>query len=497
MELEHPQLVASLTEPLSASGEEVRRLSGVASWLELRADLVGDVPAERLRELFAGRLIYTLRSRAEGGAFAAARERRRKRIEQGSPGFDLVDLEGERDLGAGVLREIAPERRLISWHGAAADAHSLRARLEPLLATPAALYKLVPHATTAGEDLAVIELLTAFGRSDVVAFATGLAGFWTRIVAPRFGSRLIFGSVGPTPAAAGQPTIDRLVGDWGLPALPPASRLFGVVGKPALRSLSPRLHQAAYRELGIDALYVPFEIEHFGDFWLELVEGEQLARAGLPIAGLSVTSPYKEIAFAVAGAASPLAERLQAANTLVRPRGVWEAESTDAEGVVAALVAAGVEPRGRRTAVVGCGGAGRAAALGLAMGGAEVAIVNRGAERGLDAARALRLPFVPLDELDPSRFDLFVHATPLGRDGEEPAPLPLEGVAPGAVVIDLVYGEAPTALVVAARERGLLAIDGREVLLHQAAPQFLRMTGRELPVGVARRALGLEGGEAA
>jgi 3-dehydroquinate dehydratase/shikimate dehydrogenase len=203
--------------------------------------------------------------------------------------------------------------------------------------------------------------------------------------------------------------------------------------------------------------------------------------------------PHKEIAFAVAGAASPLATRLQAANTLVRTRGVWEGESTDAEGVVEALRARGIDPRGRRAVVVGCGGAGRAAAVGLSLAGAEVALVNRGAERGLAAARALGLPFVPLTELDPSRFGLFVHATPLGRAPVDELPLPVGRLPAGSVVVDLVYGDRPTRLVAECLRHALVAVDGREVLLRQAVPQFRAMTGRELPVALGRRVLGLDG----
>jgi 3-dehydroquinate dehydratase/shikimate dehydrogenase len=172
--------------------------------------------------------------------------------------------------------------------------------------------------------------------------------------------------------------------------------------------------------------------------------------------------------------------------------GVWEGESTDSEGVLGALAARGVGVAGRRAAVVGCGGAGRAAALGLARGGAEVALVNRGEERGLAAARQLGLPFVPWRELDLARFDLVVHATPLGRgDGDAP-PFDVAPLAVGAVVVDLVYGEAPTALVESARALGLVAVDGREVLLAQAIPQFRAMTGRELPRELAAEVLGLD-----
>jgi len=494
-EMKRPLLVATLGEPPSADGEELRRLSREADWLEIRADLVGELDVDWLRARFRGALLYTLRSRGEGGRFTASRERRRQRFLADSGKYDFVDLEAERDLTPELLAAIDPARRLISWHGPAGDLAALRARSRSLRATPAAHVKLVPRAAASGDELPVLALLAESETENLTAFAAGEVGTWTRVAAPHLGSRLVYGSAGATPAAPGQLSIARLRRDWGLPHLGPVRMLFGLVGNPALRSLSPRLHNAIYAALGLEALYVPFEVDHFGDFWLEIVETEHLDRIGLPLAGLSVTSPYKEVAAAVAGATSPLANRLQAANTLVRRRGVWEGESTDAEGVVAALAARGITPRGRRAAVLGCGGAGRAAALGLALTGAEVLLFNRGAERGLEAARRLGLPFAPLDELEPERFDLLVNATPLGGEGDEAPPIDLAAVGDEAVIVDLVYGEQPTPLVAAARRRGLVGVDGREVLLHQAIPQFRAMTGRELPLALGRQVLGIEEAE--
>ncbi len=486
-------LIASLVEPPSAEGAELAALAGRATALEVRADRVGDLDPDWLRDRFAGPLVYTLRSRAEGGEFGGSRERRHRRMLEVAARYDRVDLEGDRDLVPELLAAIPPERRILSWHGPAADLAGLRSRLRHLVATPAALYKLVPRAVHSGEELVPLALLAELGRRDVAAFAAGPVGAWTRLIAPRLGAPVVFAAAGGEPAAPGQLSLARLARDYGLPELGEARALFGVVGSPALPSLSPRLHNAAYRALGVPAIYVPFEVPSFADFWLEVVESALPANLGLPLGGLSVTTPHKDVAFAVAGATSPLAQRLQTVNTLTRRAGVWEGESTDAEGVVEALRARAVEPKGRRAAVVGCGGAGRAAALGLALAGAEVAVVNRGAERGLAAARALGLPFVALADLDVSRFDLFVHATPLGRAVADELPLPVARLPEGSAVVDLVYGEAPTRLVAEAARRGLAAVDGREVLLCQARPQFRAMTGQELPVEVGRVALGLAG----
>jgi len=489
-------LVATLTTAPTPADTHLEAALTDASWLEVRADLVGDLDPAPLRRRFAGELLYTLRSRAEGGGAELSPERRKRRLIEAAERYDRVDLEAARDLAPDLLKAIPPEKRLLSWHGPAAPVDALKATFERMAAVDAALYKLIPTALQPGEEIPPLLLLAALEREDVCAFAAGAAGAWTRLIAPRLGAPVVYAALGEIPGAPGQITLERLRDDFGLPELRPVEKLFGVVGNPVAHSLSPRLHNAAYRALGIPALYLPFHAAAFGDFWLEVVENEALEQLGFPLRGLSVTTPFKEAALAVAAATSPRAELIGAANTLVWNQGVWEGETTDPDGVVLPLRSRGIEPRGRRAAVVGAGGAGRAAAEGLAVAGAEVTLVNRGAERGERAASLLKLPYLPLDRFDPAEFDLLVHATPLGRAGGrqedgEALPFPVDGLRPGTVVIDLVYGEAPTPLVRAAAARGLTAIDGREVLLYQALGQFRMMTGQEMPLDLARRVVGL------
>ncbi len=481
-------LVATLVEPTAPSA--VSRLAGRADLLELRADRVGDVPAAVLRGAFPGRLLYTLRSSAEGGAGEDAAASRRERLAWAArEGYDLVDLEARRDLHSDLLATITPERRLLSWHGGPADVAELQARAEAMLEVPAAYYKLVSTAEAHGQELAPLALLRSLGRLDVVAFAQGEIGRWTRLLAPRLGAPLVFAAV-EQPGAAGQLGLDRLREDYGLPDLPPLRFVCGVVGNPVEHSLSPRLHNRAYREGGIEALYLPFHVERFGEFWLEIVESGALADLGFPLRGLSVTSPYKATALALAGASSPLAGYVGSANTLVSRDGVWEAESTDGEGVLGPLRRRQIAVEGRSAAVLGAGAAGRAAAAALARAGAGVTLVNRDPARLERSVAELRLRGHAWEDFDPGGYDLLVHATPLGRRPGDSLPLDPERLATGATVIDLSYLRAgPTPLVEAVRAAGRRAVDGREVLLYQAVPQFELMTGRPIPIELARRLL--------
>ncbi len=198
--------------------------------------------------------------------------------------------------------------------------------------------------------------------------------------------------------------------------------------------------------------------------------------------GLTVNAPYKETALAAAVEATALARQAGAANTLLRAGDSWRADTADADGVLVALESRGVEVAGLQAAVVGCGGAGRAAALGLQRAGARVTLVNRGAERGRFASHLLGLPVAPLAGFDPRPFSLVVHATPLV---EEP-PFPVSGLEEGTTVVELVYGPGSTPLMTAAAARGCRTIDGREVLLVEAGRQFRMMTGRGMPAEQAR-----------
>jgi 3-dehydroquinate dehydratase/shikimate dehydrogenase len=493
------RLVATLTEEPSAA--LLAGLDGRAEVLEVRADLVGELDPGALRQGFEGELLYTLRSAAEGGQGPDDRQERARRLGAAAASFDLVDLES-RDLAA--AEEVPAVKRLLSWHGRAESAADLRATFERLTEVEARYFKLVPAVERPGEGLAPLRLLRDLGRDDVVAFAGGPVGAWTRLPAARLGSPLIYTASGETPAAAGQPRLDELCRDYGLP-WPPGSidaaevvPLYGIVGRPVHHSLSPRLHNGLYRRLGLAGLYLAFEVEQFGDFWLEVVEGDALADLGFDLRGLTVTAPHKEIALAVAGAASPLAEHLGSANTLVRRDGVWEAESTDPDGVRGPLEARGIEIAGRRAAVIGAGGAGRAAAVALRRAGAEVALVNRSSERGVRAAHRLGVAFVALEVFDPAAFGLVVNATPLGGGRDRRMAFDPGRLAAGAVVLDMVYRRGgPTPLVAAARECGLDAVDGREVLLHQAPAQFAAMTGRSMSLAAGAELLGLAVGERA
>jgi shikimate dehydrogenase len=263
------------------------------------------------------------------------------------------------------------------------------------------------------------------------------------------------------------------------------TRLAGVIGSPVRHSLSPAIHNAAFGALGLDWVFLAFEVPEGA---VGMAMGGVRA---LGIEGLSVTMPHKAAVVDAVDALTPDAEALGAVNCVTRDAHGMLGDNTDGIGFLDALrVDEGFDPAGRRCVVVGAGGAGRAVAraLGLA-GAAEVVVVNRSDDPARRAA-ALAGPAGAVGAPEAADgADLVVNATPLGMGvlvttGGEHEPLPVDParLGSGQLVVDLVYHPAATPLIVEARARGAMATNGLGMLIHQAAHAFRRWTGEDPPL---------------
>lgn len=262
------------------------------------------------------------------------------------------------------------------------------------------------------------------------------------------------------------------------------TRLAAVIGDPVRHSLSPAIHNAAFRELGLDWVYVAFEVPEG--------QGRAAIKAmrTLGIEGLNVTMPHKSDAARAVDRLTPTAKALDAVNTVFRVADELVGDSTDGEGFVNALrLDAGVEPEGKRFLVVGAGGAARAVVKAVADAGAtEVIVAARHRERAGACAKLAgsRGRVGSIEEVE--GVDIVVNATPIGMaevvplKGEPALPFDPERLAPGQLVADLVYSPLVTPLVAAARERGVGAVNGIGMLIHQAALAFRLWTGEDPPL---------------
>ena len=269
-----------------------------------------------------------------------------------------------------------------------------------------------------------------------------------------------------------------------------AARVFALLGDPVEHSLSPRIHAAAFRALGLDARYSAIRCDA-GDVPALM---RSLARTG---GGGNVTVPHKLVAASALDTASDAVRATGACNTFLLEHGRLSGDNTDVVGFERALRSFVGDPTDMDVLLLGAGGAAAAAlhAL-LGVGVGRVTVHNRTHARAVDMlARvgALENPRVrliaSLDEVQADPFDVAVNATSLGLRERDPLPIEVTGTPMYAAAFDMVYSHDGTSWTRTAMEAGLPAIDGREMLLQQAAAAFELWWQLPAPLDAMRAAL--------
>lgn len=259
-----------------------------------------------------------------------------------------------------------------------------------------------------------------------------------------------------------------------MPILTGAARLAGVLGWPVAHSRSPRLHGLWLRRHAIDGAYLPLPVAP------EAFPAAVRALAALGFRGANVTLPHKEAAFAVCDEVAASARRAGAVNTLVFRDGRILGSCTDGYGFLENLRDAvpGWDAAAGPAVLLGGGGAARAIAAALLDAGCpRLTLVNRTPVRAAALARELGGPVLVADRPPLQGAALLVNATSLGMAGQPPLVLDLAALPDHAVVADIVYVPLETPLLAAARARGLHAVPGLGMLLHQARPGFAEWFG--------------------
>lgn len=260
-----------------------------------------------------------------------------------------------------------------------------------------------------------------------------------------------------------------------------ATRLAAVIGSPVRHSLSPALHNAAFDAAGLDWRFVAFEVEPGS------AAAAVDAMRTLGIGGLAVTTPHKADVAAAVDEVDPAAANLRSVNTVVlRQDGSTFGASTDGQGFVDSLMAAGVQVDDSRIVVLGAGGAARSIvdALGRHRAG-DIAIVNRDGERARLAAQ-LAAQARAGGSADIASADVLVNATSVGMASDDLAIDP-RLLHDGLTVVDIVYHPVDTALLRAASAAGARTVDGLGMLAHQAVLQQRAWTGAAADPALLRR----------
>ena len=266
--------------------------------------------------------------------------------------------------------------------------------------------------------------------------------------------------------------------------------VYGIIRYPVKHSLSPLMQTAAFKALGIDAVYVPFEVdpENLG----EAVNGLR----ALNVKGFNVTVPHKEGVIEYLDFLDEDAEFLGAVNTVKNEDGQLTGYNTDADGFLQSLIEEGIELEGKRITMFGAGGAARAVGYAVLKGGAKfLNVVNRSFSKGKVVGELLgkrgNVLVFPLKETTVATLlkdtDIVINTTSVGMKPGDPPLFDYSLIPEGITVVDIIYNPAETPLLKAAKEKGCKIVNGLGMLIYQGAIAFKIWTGKEAPVEVMRR----------
>jgi 3-dehydroquinate dehydratase/shikimate dehydrogenase len=474
-------------------------------FIEFRLDSLPEpadaVPA--LKELLAARrdvsAIATCRRKQFGGNFAGSLTSEFEVLSRAAEaGCQIVDLEVEsaeeaKPAALATFREglrATGAALLVSFHDFTRT-KGLEHAAERILAFAPDFVKVVSTARSLADNLAVLRLIEERSLSaQVVGIAMGEEGLLSRVLGPRAGAAFTFASFSDgAETASGQVTARVLRELYRVEQLDQATRIFGVAGNPIAHSLSPLMQNTAFRKENVNAVLLPLKVRALSDL-LTLVRE-------LPLAGLAVTMPLKQeilphLANPIVGKSVPLTARIGACNTLrIGADGKIVGFNTDVDGVVRPLEKR-LKLKGARIAVLGAGGAARAAVFGLVDQGAEVFIVNRTHETAVALAKEAKAKALKHEQFAKSQFDVLINSTPCGMAGSKQAlPIAEEELKAG-LVFDMVYNPLETPLLKLAASRGIPVINGLEMFVQQGARQFEIWTGKPAPEAEMLRVVELE-----
>ncbi len=465
--------------------------------VELRLDYLRDfdfsAPAQLSALLGDKRLpvIATCRAVDEGGQQAVDEAARLRLLAAALQyGADYCDIEAAHYSEAAAA-QLDAARLIVSYHNFTETPADLTAIYERLTRMPAAIHKITVRAGDIIDSLAVFELLdrARSERRTMIAIAMQEAGMLTRILGPSRGSFLTFGSLARGhESAPGQVTCDELRHLYGVHRLSRDTQIAGIIGRPVAHSASPLMHNRAFREMGLDFVYLPFEVNDVGGFFKRFVR-PATREIDWRLRGFSVTIPHKTAVIPFLDELDETARRVGAVNTVVIEAGRLAGYNTDAHGAIAPLAAV-TDLRGSRCAVVGAGGSARAVVFGLLERGARVALYVRDPAKASALGSDFGVTVDRIGAIAESDAEIIINTTPVGMTNhhEGTSAIPQAAWRNRAIAYDLVYNPLETRFLADARKHGCLAVSGIEMLAAQAVRQFELWTGRTPPLDLMRRA---------
>ena len=458
--------------------QKAQSASAAGDVVELRLDCLSDLQAFDLKP--ERNYILTLRPGEQGG--------RNLTFEERANFWQTVNDACGADLEEDIINVVASrgfESKICSFHDFSGQGSDLSDIYKRLSATAANVVKIAIRAEDACDAIGIWKLIdrAKADNKQIIPIAMGEAGKWTRILGLAHGAYLTYASLdsgGET--APGQITAREMHDVFRVKELDESTDVYGIIAGNTSYTMSPYVHNAAFRSKGLNSVFVPLQVANLYEFMRRMVN-PKTREIELNFCGFSVTNPHKQSVTNYLDEIDDAAREIGAVNTIKFVDGKLHGFNTDAPGFIQPLKAKFGDIAKARVAVVGAGGAARACIYALKNEEAETVVFARDKDKARKLADSFGITSAQ-SQNGFSDFDIIVNATPLGTRGNSEN----EAIANAAqlkdvkLVYDLVYNPQETRLLSGARIAGAETIGGFDMLMAQAARQFEIWTGVTAPL---------------
>ena len=478
--------------------ERIQGSKALADVIEIRFDCLRPEEIEHVVATLSDlnhTVIITFRPEDQGGRRKLTSDVRTKFWKFILPRLQNVDFLIDRELGADFQIDADDARTIVSLHDFEGVIDDLSSQLEALAHDTAGTVKIAISARDAADAIPLWKAMAQLKPANkrVVPIAMGEAGKWTRILGLAHGASMAYASLGDGDnTAPGQITARDLRDVFRVKDLDQNTSVYGVIAGDTSYSLSPFMHNASFKEAGMNSVFVPLQVGDLDEFLRRMVKAET-REIELNFKGFSVTNPHKQSIMKYLDTVDETAQKVGAVNTVKIDNGKLLGYNTDAEGFVGPLKKMYGGLKDARVAVAGSGGAARACVYALQRERAVVTVFVRDPKksRALEKEFGVVIKELTTDNQQLRTQDIIVNATPLGTRGEHEHETiatsdELRGIK---LVYDLVYNPAETRLINEAKAVGVQTLGGIEMLIAQGARQFQIWTSSEAPVEQMRAAV--------
>ncbi len=457
-----------------------------AELVELRLDYIRRaVQVKRLLEDRKCPAIMTVRRPKDGGKWRHSEQDRIVLLRSAVvAGVEYVDI--EEDIAPQIPR-FGKTKRIISYHNFHETPDDIEEIFERMHGHDPDIIKI---ATTANHPSDNTRVLRLSKQSDVpvISFCMGDIGMPSRILCMKMGSPFTYASFhNERKLAPGQMSAKEMVDKYHVNEVNPETQILGVIADPIGHSLSPVVHNANIRKLGLNMLYLPFRVPR--DDLDQFIEDTQ----EVGITGLSVTIPHKENVLRSINALDEDVAGIRACNTLIFKGTETFGYNTDCRAAMRSL--AHMDQRsnedkpfeGRKALILGYGGVAKALAFGILKGGGQVVLTGRNIKNAEILASHFGCQSIDWMARHSAEFDYLINCTPCGMfPNMDESPFEGDSITKDHIVFDTIYNPEQTLLVKEAREANARVITGVDMFVHQAAMQFKLFTGQEADVRLMR-----------